>query len=246
MPCCGLLALRGPFPNLPFASFLLATSAHKLPRSDMQQLPVALARRRRKSGSVLLSSRARIQHNPHRPHHHCPRARAGYVWNGLVHQSRAKALAGSAAVAAAATLLHAALPTFEADKALLGTLLDLDLLEDPRGAIRARVDAPPVLPPFSLAGTRAALGALALRVLPVREVSDAEFEAMRELNPPMVLPPRCAPAPLQPAAQLRRTFQHIALISSSTIERPDATTSTRLWPAKRFSMALMCCKCALE
>jgi hypothetical protein len=112
---------------------------------------------------------------------------SGYAWNGLLWQCRTRAVAGGVLVGALAAAAHAVLPTFAADRAVTETLLDAGLLSDPDGAWRARVSEPPVLPPFSLAAARGALGRFALRWLPVREVGEEEYARRVAVNPPMTI-----------------------------------------------------------
>jgi hypothetical protein len=49
-------------------------------------------------------------------HHAAP---AGYIWNGITHQSRTKALAGAMPISSTGSCLQAVIPSFEADKAVL-------------------------------------------------------------------------------------------------------------------------------
>jgi hypothetical protein len=148
------------------------------------------------------------------------------VWNGLVHQSSHKARGGAIACALTAAATHAALPTFEADKLAISMLLELDMMEDhPASAagaarLRAHVEAPPVLQPFSLESVKAWLGGALVRVLPVKRVSDEEYARMQELNPPMTIAlHRCVTAPSWPAVSHRglrpkRSFVHHACLRS--------------------------------
>jgi hypothetical protein len=111
----------------------------------------------------------------------------GYVWNGMMHQKRAPALAGAMAVGTIASILHILMPRFEMDKALTAAGLDLDLLSDPDGSRGQFAMKPPVLEPFSMQQSREFMFYLALKVLPVKEVSDEEYEKMQRENPPMTI-----------------------------------------------------------
>lgn len=104
----------------------------------------------------------------------------GYVWNGIVHHSRSRALAGAMVFSGLTTMLHVAMPTFDAHKSTLSLLLDLEIWSDPDGELHAKAHAAPVLPPFSMQATRDYLGELFLYVLPVTELSDEEFAKMDE------------------------------------------------------------------
>lgn len=79
-----------------------------------------------------------------------------------------------------AAALHVAMPTFDAHKVILATLLDFELVSDPDGVLRTAAEAPPTLPPFSTQATREYLGTLALRYLPVKEISDEEYAKMQQ------------------------------------------------------------------
>eukprot|EP00892_Ulva_mutabilis_P003343 jgi/Ulvmu1/1380/UM011_0108.1 len=107
-------------------------------------------------------------------------ALTGYVWNGLVHQSKSRAVSGGLVVGALAAAFHVALPTFDAYKMSIATLLDFELMSDPDGTLRSAADAPATLPPFSTQATRDYLGALALQFLPVKEISPEEYDKMQE------------------------------------------------------------------
>lgn len=111
--------------------------------------------------------------------HRC-RGFVGYVWNGLVHQSKSRAVAGALVVGGLAAALHVAMPTFDAQKVALATLLDFELISDQDGTLRSTADARPSLPPFSTQATREYLGELALKYLPVTELSAEEYEKMQE------------------------------------------------------------------
>ena len=115
---------------------------------------------------------------------------AGYVWNGLLHQNRSKAVAGGIALAAIAALTHAAFPGFEADKSAISWAVYLGAVDDPSGALRRRAAEPPVLPPFDSGSARAAV----LRWLPVKQVDDEAYADMQALNPPLTISlRRCEP-----------------------------------------------------
>jgi hypothetical protein len=89
--------------------------------------------------------------------------------------------------------LHVLMPSFEADKAAVSVLLDMDLLEDSDGRLAAYVASPPVLPPFDISGTRNAIGRALFSVLPIREISDVEMQRMNDTLPPLVIAvQRCA------------------------------------------------------
>ena len=108
---------------------------------------------------------------------------SGYVWNGLVHQSKSRAVAGAFVVGGLATTLHVAMPRFDAYKTSLGTLLDFDLISDPDAKLKTTAEAPPVLRPFSTQAASEYLGTLALQLLPVKEVSPEEYEKLQLKDP---------------------------------------------------------------
>jgi len=117
-----------------------------------------------------------------------PTLSSGYVFNGLTHLgSRRHAVGGAIVCGSIAGALHTVLPHFHLARDATRALLAFDLLEDPSGSIRAAVDAPPVLPPFSWAATRAAFERFALQWLPVRTVSDEEWQRLESTNPPLRL-----------------------------------------------------------
>jgi hypothetical protein len=105
----------------------------------------------------------------------------------LIHQNRTKALAGAIVISGIGSCLHAALPTFEADKAMLSVLLATDLLEDLDGRLASHAAAPPVLPPFDMQGVRSCVGNAMLWILPIKEVSEEEMQRLKEVRPPMVI-----------------------------------------------------------
>ena len=86
-----------------------------------------------------------------------------------------------------AAMLHAVVPHFQLDKTVTSILLDADLIEDHDGRIATSVALPPALPPMTLRMSMAWFEGFALTYLPVRKVSDEEFDEMERINPPVRL-----------------------------------------------------------
>lgn len=108
-------------------------------------------------------------------------ALTGYIWNGLMHQTRRHAVAGAVLVGGIAGFAHALLPRFAADKALASAALGAGLLDDPRGDVAAFVASPPVLPAWSWP-TRRGWAETFLPYLPVKQISDEEYRQLQERN----------------------------------------------------------------
>lgn len=120
-------------------------------------------------------------------------ASAGYVWNGIVHQTRPQAVGGAMLLGSLAAVAHAVLPEFDAHRFALSVLLDTGCIQDSEGdALRAQADAPPVLAPYSHADTREYIFGLLQQVSPLRKISDEEYENIKSTNPVVISSRRCA------------------------------------------------------
>lgn len=118
---------------------------------------------------------------------------AGYVWNGMVHQTRPQAVGGAMVVGCIAAVTHAVLPEFDAHKFALSVLLDTESIQDSQdGALRAQADSPPVLAPYSHSEAKSYIFGLLSQVSPVRKISDEEFEEIKVRNPAIISSRRCA------------------------------------------------------
>jgi hypothetical protein len=88
---------------------------------------------------------------------------------------------------------HAVLPQFDAHKFALSVLLDTGTIQDSgNGALRAKADSPPVLPPYNHTEAREYVYGLLARVSPVRSISDEEYEQIKATNPVVISSRRCA------------------------------------------------------
>lgn len=131
---------------------------------------------------------------------------AGYVWNGMVHQTRPQAVGGAMVVGTLAAVTHAVLPEFDAYKFALSVLLDTGYVQDSEeGALRAHVAAPPVLAPYSHAEAKSYIFGVLSQVSPVRKISDEEFEDLKSANPVVISSRRSVPLCLvSPELELER------------------------------------------
>lgn len=121
---------------------------------------------------------------------------AGYVWNGMVHQTRPQAVGGAMAMGVLAAVSHAALPEFDAHKFALSVLLDTGYVRDGEdGALRAHTTSPPVLAAYSHSAARAYVFGALSQLSPVREISEEEYEGIKSNNPIVISSRRCV-APL--------------------------------------------------